>query len=219
MAKSFYNAFGRWHGSAGSKTFSVLFGNQVIKERQGKRKFTPNEAQAVAQARLTLLSQLASIFDPALQLGFAKRAQGRMFAANLFVKMNYCNVTGTAPDNVSIDPSKIVCADGNLTGVVFSSSIGTATPGTVTVTVSDVMADVYKSSPEDSIYVFVYCPDAQNGILSAAARRTDGATLSVRYPNSWSGLEVHVYGFVIGGARKTKGKASDSEYIGHAELG
>ena len=42
----------------------------------------------------------------------------------------------------------------------------------------------------------------------------DGATLTVRYPNSWSGLEVHVYGFVVA----PSGKASQSEYIGHAEL-
>jgi hypothetical protein len=108
---------------------------------------------------------------------------------------------------------------GNLPGVVFSSSIGTSTPGTLTVTVTDVMSGVMDASDEDNIYVFAYCPDAGNGVLSAPARRTDGATLSVRYPSSWSGLEVHVYGFVMGGIAKTMGVASNSEYVGHAELG
>ena len=56
---------------------------------------------------------------------------------------------------------------------------------------------------------------AASGVLSAPARRTDGATLSVRYPNSWSGLEVHVYGFVV----NSENRASRSEYVGHAELG
>ena len=221
MAKSFYNAFGRWRGSAGSKTFSVLFGNQVIKERQGKRKFTPNEAQAVAQARFALLVHMADAFEPALELGYARAARGRMFTRNMFTRENYGNVTGTTPDNVHIDPTKIRISKGNLPGVVFSSAIGTSTPGTVTVSVTDVNL-VGKATDEDNIYVLVYCPDALKygaGILSAPARRTEGATLSVRYPMSWSGLEVHVYGFVMGGGKKTKGKASESEYVGHAELG
>ena len=215
MAKSLVNPSTTWFGKAGDKVYSKLFGYQI--ERQYAKPSNPRtEKQQLVRARFNLLVQLATIFSTACNLGLKRSSyNSKMFPANKFVSLNYPNVTGTAPDNVSIDPSKIGCSDGNLTGVVFSSTIGTATPGTVTITVTDVQSDIGNASAEDSIYCFVYCPDAQNGILSAAARRTDGATLSVRYPNSWSGLEVHVYGFVI----NDEYRASRSEYIGHAELG
>lgn len=219
MAKAFYNALGKWSGKVGANVYSKLFGNQIIRERT--KGSNPNtEEQKMVRAKLAFVSQLGGVMDPAVSLGMKKAAKReRMFPQNLFSKENYGNLQGTAPDNLSIDPSKIVLSKGNMTGVVFSSSIGTSTPGTLTVSVADINAGIGKASNEDSIYAVVYCPDAKAAVLSAAARRTDGATLSVRYPTSWSGLEVHVYGFVVGGSRKYKGVASTSEYVGHAELG
>ena len=215
MAKSLVNPSTTWFGKAGDKVYTKLFGYQI--ERQYAKPSNPRtEKQQLTRARFNLLVQLATIFNAACSLGLKRVAyNSKMFPANKFVSLNYPNVNGTAPDNVSIDPSKVVCADGNLTGVVFSSSIGTATPGTITVSVTDINAGIGNSSAEDNIHCFVYCPDAQAGILSAAAKRVDGATLSVRYPSSWSGLEVHVYGFVV----NDENRASNSEYIGHAELG
>ena len=207
-------------GKLGPAVGSRWKGKMIYRAYQ---KFVHNpksEHQLLVRARFTLLAQLSAIFYQAAKLGFFDLGRQRQETeGNCFVSKNYPNVTGTAPDNVSIDPSKIDVSWGHLTGVVFSSSIGTSTPGTLTVTVTDVQDGIGDGSAEDNIYVFAYCPDAQNGILSAAARRTDGATLSVRYPSSWSGLEVHVYGFVVGGTAKTMGEASKSEYIGHAELG
>ncbi len=215
MAKSLVNPSTTWFGKAGDKVYTKLFGYQI--ERQYAKPSNPRtEKQQLTRARFNLLVQLATIFSTAANIGLKRVAyNGKMFPANKFVSLNYPNVTGTTPDNVSIDPTKIVTADGNLTGVVFSSTIGTSTPGTITMTVTDVNAGIGNASDEDNIYCFAYCPDAGNGVLSAPARRTDGATLSVRYPTSWSGLEVHVYGFVV----NSENRASRSEYVGHAELG
>ena len=217
MAKGQYSAQVIWQGRLGGFVYKKdAFGEQVISIYKGKPRDPKTEAQLLARAKFGLLTGIGNIFSPATVLGMKHYAAGKgMYPANVFVKKNYGNVQGTAADNVSIDPSKIVCSWGNLTGVVFSSSIGTSTPGTLTVSVTDINAGIGKASSEDSIYAFVYCPDAKAGVLSAAAKRTDGATLSVRYPNSWSGLEVHVYGFVYSAAHDW---ASPSEYIGHAEL-
>lgn len=221
MAKGQYSAQVIWQGRLGGFVYKKdAFGEQVISIYKGKPRDPKTESQQLTRSKLGLLSSLGHIFLPATRLGLKTYgAENKIFPSNAFFKLNYGNLTGTAPDNVSIDPSKIVCAWGNLTGVVFSSTIGTSTPGTLTVSVTDINAEVFDASSNDSIYCFVFCPDAKAGVLSAAAHRTDGATLSVRYPNSWSGLEVHVYGFVIGGSDETIGTASQSEYIGHAELG
>ncbi|MBO7100536.1 MAG: hypothetical protein J6V98_00770 [Bacteroidales bacterium] len=202
MAKGQYSAQVIWQGRLGGFVYKKdAFGEQVISIYKGKPRNPRTEAQQLVRAKFALMRSMGSIFSPATALGMKQYAASkRMYPDNCFMTKNYPNVTGTAADNVSIDPSKIICSWGNLTGVVFSSAIGTSTPGTVTVSVTDINAGIGKASSEDSIYAFVYCPDAKAGVLSAAAKRTDGATLSVRYPNSWSGLEVHVYGFVYSAA-------------------
>lgn len=219
MSKNFKGYMGDQIGKLGTAVGRRWKRKMIYSAYQGKVRNPKSESQQLVRARFTLLVQLSIVFHNALKLGFFNMGKQRQATeANCFVNMNYGNVTGSAPDNVSIDPSKITVSRGHLTGVVFSSTIGTSTPGTVTVTVTDINANIGQANSEDSIYCFVYCPDAQAGCLSAAAKRTDGATLSVRYPSSWSGLEVHVYGFVIGSTAETMGVASPSEYIGHAEL-
>ena len=220
MSKNCKGYMGDQIGKLGPAVGSRWKGKMIYRAYQKFVHDPKSEHQQLVRARFTLLTQLGRTFYQAAKLGFFDLARQRQETeGNCFVSKNYPNVTGTTPDNVSIDPTKIMVSLGNLPGVVFSSSIGTSTPGTLTVTVTDVMSGVMDASDEDNIYVFAYCPDAGNGVLSAPARRTDGATLSVRYPSSWSGLEVHVYGFVLGGIAKTMGVASNSEYVGHAELG
>lgn len=219
MGKSLNNPMMTWYGKVGANVFSKLFGQQIIREYA--KPSNPNtEKQQLVRARFLFMTKLGLVFDQSSLLALKSRANSNgMFPNNMFFSLNYKNITGSTPGAVSIDPSKIVVADGNLPGCVFSSTLSTATPGRVVITVTDVLATAPRASDEDNIYVVLYCPDADMAIMSAPARRTDGATLSVAYPASWSGLEVHAYGFVMGGLEKTNGKSSRSEYIGHAELG
>lgn len=205
-------------GKLGNSVGYTLYGKQMFRAYVGKDDIHNPQtvAQTVQRAKIKLLTVLSVVFRSAARLGFTDEARARgCSAVNYFVHMNYPSVTGTTYDNVNINPSHIVCAKGNVPGVTFSSSISTSTPGRVVMTVTDVNAEVEGASDEDNIYCFVYCPDAGTGILSAPARRTDGATLSVTYPAGWSGLEVHVYGFVV----NPENASSNSEYVGHAEIG
>lgn len=205
-------------GKLGNSVGYTLYGQQMFRAYVGKGEVTnPKSAAQVAQrAKIAFLTELSIVFRAAARVGFADEARARgCSAVNYFVHLNYPNVTGSTPDDVSIDTSSIVCAKGNVPPVMFSSSIGTATPGGITMSVIDINTGVEGASDEDNIYCFAYCPDAGTGILSAPARRTDGATITIRYPSSWSGLEVHVYGFVAG----VDNASSNSEYIGHVELG
>ncbi len=205
-------------GKLGNSVGYTLYGQQMFRAYVGKGEVSnpKSAAQMLQRAKIALLTGMSVVFRGAARLGFTDEARARgCSAVNYFVHMNYPSVSGTTYDNVSLDPSRVVCAKGNVPGVTFSSSIGTTTPGRILMTVTDVNAGVEGASDEDNIYCFVYCPDAGAGVLSAPARRTDGATLSVAYPAGWSGLEVHVYGFVV----KPEDASSNSEYVGHTELG
>lgn len=215
-------------GKLGNSVGYTLYGQQMFRAYVGKGEVkNPRTISQVTQrAKISLLTNLSVIFRNAARLGFGDEAQNRgCSAVNFFVHKNYPKVTGTTADNVNIDPTKIVVAQGSVPSVVFSSTIGTSTPGALTFTVTDVQSQVDGASDEDMIYVFVYSPDADGGILSLPATRAQGASITVRYPESWSGLEVHAYAWVnrgpfTAGARQAEviHASSDSEYLGHVDL-
>lgn len=205
-------------GKLGNSVGYTLYGQQMFRAYVGKGEVSnpKSTAQMLQRAKITLLTGMSVVFRSAARLGFTDEARARgCSAVNFFVHMNYPGVTGTTYDNVHLDPTRIICAKGNVPSVVFNSTISTSTPGAITMTVSDVNAQVDGASDEDNIYCFAYCPDAGTGILSAPASRTDGASIIIRYPTGWSGLEVHVYGFVV----NLENASSNSAYIGHTELG
>lgn len=205
-------------GKLGNSVGYTLYGQQMFRAYVGKGEVTnpKSAAQVMQRAKIAFLTGLSIVFRAAARVGFTDEARARgCSAVNYFVHMNYPIVTGSSPSDVSIDSSRIICAKGNVPPVMFSSTIGTSTPGAVTMTVTATNIEVDGASADDNIYCFVYCPDAGTGVLSVPSRRTDGATITVRYPATWSGLEVHVYGFVAG----VNNASSNSEYIGHVELG
>ena len=68
------------------------------------------------------------------------------------------------------------------------------------------------ASGDEEVYVYAYCPEMEEGVLSAAAwRRMGNVTLSL--PERWQGKEVHFYGFAV----NYEGEASATVYIGSLE--
>jgi hypothetical protein len=69
------------------------------------------------------------------------------------------------------------------------------------------------ASGDDEVYVYAYCPEMEEGALSAAAwRRMGRVTLAL--PERWQGKEVHFYGFAV----NYEGEASATVYIGAMEM-
>lgn len=205
-------------GKLGNSVGYTLYGQQMFRAYVGKGEVSnpKSEAQVLQRAKIKLLTELSIRFRGAARLGFSDEARNRgCSAVNFFVHRNYPEVQGTSAESVSINPAKIVCAQGNVPGVVFSSTIGVTTPGVINLTITDINAEVEGASTEDLIYGVAYCPDAGACVLSAGVHRTSDAVLTIRVPQSWSGLEVHVYGFVTNPEKAS----SNSDYIGHAELG
>ena len=64
-------------------------------------------------------------------------------------------------------------------------------------------------SGDDEVYVYAYCPEMEEGVLSASAWRRSGS-VQLTLPERWQGKAVHFYGFAV----DDKGAASATAYIG-----
>ncbi len=69
-----------------------------------------------------------------------------------------------------------------------------------------------KACGDDEVYVYAYCPEAAEGVLSAPAWRR-GGSVRLTLPERWQGKEVHFYGFAV----DLDGEASETVYIGVME--
>ena len=68
-------------------------------------------------------------------------------------------------------------------------------------------------SGDDKVYVYAYCPEMEEGVLSASAWRRSGR-VQLTLPERWQGKAVHLYGFAV----DEKGQASATVYIGVMEM-
>ena len=70
-------------------------------------------------------------------------------------------------------------------------------------------AEGEKASGDDEVYLYAYCPEMEQGVLSAPAYRRMGS-VQLALPERWQGKEVHFYGFAV----DYEGNASATVYIG-----
>lgn len=70
-----------------------------------------------------------------------------------------------------------------------------------------------RASSDDKVYVFAYSADHRQGLLVLPSERRN-KNITFRLPESWSGDEVHLYGFVV----DRDGRPSNSTYIGAGRL-
>ena len=67
-------------------------------------------------------------------------------------------------------------------------------------------------SGDDEVYVYAYCPEVKEGVLSASAWRRSGC-VQLTLPERWQGKTVHFYGFAV----DFEGNASGTVYIGQLQ--
>lgn len=70
-------------------------------------------------------------------------------------------------------------------------------------------AEGERASGDDEVYLYAYCPEMEQGVLSAPAYRRMGS-VQLTLPERWQGKEVHLYGFAV----DYEGNASATVYIG-----
>lgn len=219
------NAFGGYMGDQiGKLGTAVGFkwkGKQVYRAYQGTVR-NPNTArQKLARAKFLLLADLAVQFYSATVKGFYASANSKKITqGNRFFQMNYNKISGSTPESLEISIPELTLSEGPVPTVTVGPALDVTTPGQVGVTISDGNSDAMYASNDDEIYAFAYCPSAKRGKISAAATRSDNSVRVTGLPAAWSGLEVYVFLFVIGGPTSHyRGKSSVTLYCGTDELG
>lgn len=189
-----------------------------------KNVFNPNtEKQKLQRMKFKALSQLAHNFACGAIFGFRTAAKGtNLSPRNLFQKTNWPMIEATALDSMHIDYSGMLVAKGALSNVNFESA-NFDTPGKVRVTFAEFGSPCQRTA-NDRVFVYVFCPDAKQGILSGEVKLNEGS-VTIDVPSLWMGLRVHVYGFVRNQGAAVEefgipaGECSVSQYVGQGEIG
>ena len=176
-------------------------------------KSTYSEAQLLVQTRFGAIGKLALVFLSAITGGFYKvAARKKMTASNIFIKKNWEMTHSTVPGIATIDYPELIISQGELHNVDFGTP-SFDNPLEVEVTYSTVSS---LDDSNDKVYIVAYSPDANEGLLSEGAKRSDGS-ISLTVPSHWNGLKVHVWGMTQ--SAKDKKAYSDSSYIGTGNIG
>ena len=177
----------------------------------------PTEKQLIIQSRMRVINGLSSCARNVLRMGLKVKAkQLKCSVCNAFVKLNWDNVRSNMPGVTTVNYPELILAVGSVPNVRFSSPQFDE-PLTVQVTFTG-NVDQINADATDKVYMYAYCPDTGEGLLSQEVSRS-ASTITITVPTNWNGMKVHVWGFVIGGENGLTGEPSDSVYIGTGNIG
>lgn len=221
MSKNFKGYMGDQIGKLGTAVGRRWKRKMVYSAYQGKVKNPRTWDQRVIRARFTKLMSLEASFLPALQKGLKVLADRRQNTeGNNFVMMNWDAVTASTPEEVTVNYAALQVSSGRLPQVNFHSP-DFETEGQVSVDF-DAVAGVTNSGSDDKVYLFVYQPDTEQSILSMPVKRSE-RSITVAVPSEWSGMRVHLYGFLVGAtdfeSTNTFGMVSPTTYVGTGDIG
>ena len=218
MGKVFGAVLGKNRGKIGQVCYRVTKGQQfngampvVNPHRQRTSKELDN------QERFSLLGKLGGGFRIMSEIGL-KPLMDKAYenAVSVFVTLNKSAVSVMGGE-AEADFGMIKIAHGTTAKCNFGNP-SFAEPLKVTVTFSTA-SDRPNANAQDKVYVCAYQPDTNELMYTAepVLRYVGTATLNV--PSAWTGLTVHVYGFVVGDGkdinnRDITGIPSESTYIG-----
>lgn len=229
MAKTFGAVLGKQSGTIGQIVGRITNGKQFYAARpavKGERPLTPKEVDA--RLKFKLLTALSMGMAPALHIGLGrfKNIEPYVSPRAYFSRINK-DVVAVSGGTSEIDYGQIEVARGPIPEVGFGTC-DFEEPLTVKVPFT-ANTDIPGASANDEVYIYVYEPESNRGVLSHAAQRSD-ASVEVALPSTWSGLTVHVYGFVhtmateqtlIAGLGYNPGEkaCSNSAYVGTGNVG
>lgn len=212
MSKNFKGYLGDQIGKLGTAVGRKWKNKMVYSAYQGKVRNPKTENQCIIRARFSRLSMLAASFLDATEIGLKASAKHYDYTeSDHFMKRNWDAVTATDPEVLTVDYGALVVSEGRTPWVEFHEP-DFSDEASVSVTF-DPGNKVPKASANDQVYLFVYQPDTDMGVLSLPVSRSTGS-VSVAVPSLWSGMTVHLYGFAVGAGDSTKGKTSPSTYVG-----
>ncbi len=207
MAKQHYGINDGYRGTVGTVIGYQWRGKWCLRSRPRFVRNPRTPKQMAARGIFSSASRLASRMHSVLRLGMRGEAMKmHRTECNHFMSLN-APYFSLVDSQLQVDYENLLVAVGPVAPVGF----GTPTSDAALITIPFERNPLHlSSSSDDEVYLYAWCPELQQGILSIPAyRRQRQVTISL--PDNWVGLEVHLYGFVTDYA----GRASDSTYIGY----
>lgn len=219
MAKSRLGVMDAFIGKLGIVVGSIWKGIGVMRA-YNKFPSNPNtDDQKLVRARFALLGKLAGSVYSAIKLGLKEYADSiPSTQSGEFVRINYGAISGSDPEALTVSYDELKLSKGNLPSVGFGTPSFTD-PLEVNVPISNSNLEAQGANANDNVYVAIYCPDMEQGVLSSGTAKRSDNGVAVSVPASWQGMKVHVYGFVMA-ARSTGNpyKASATDYCGFGNI-
>lgn len=223
MSKNVKGVLGEQYGKVGPVVARKFREENVYSAYQKNVANPRTKAQERHRHRFKVMSELAHNVACGAIFGFRTAAKGtNLSPRNMFQKTNWPMVTVAGTSTVNIDYTRLVVAKGGLSNV-HPDVPDFTTPLKVVVDFSET-GKACQRTVNDKVYVYVYCPDAKDGVLSAPGDISEGS-ISVDVPNYWTGMKVHVWIFCRNeGAEVPEfgiqaGECSPSFYAGTGDIG
>ena len=195
MSKNSGGYMGIQIGKLGPAVGSMWKGRNVYRSYNPFVKNPRTPEQQLQRAKFSILTNLARVFSPASNYGFAYKAKAEgMTQRNIFIKLNKDALTYNDPDFV-INYADIRCADGPVTPATFGTP--TFADGKITVPVTSTMEGVGLALDNDRIALLAVLPN--NGVsLFAEVDRAGATQLEIEVPAAYLSDEnptAELYGF------------------------
>lgn len=211
MAIYYPGPLGPYSGKVGDVVGYSWKNRYCVRAYQPKINYPNTELQQKQRDWFISMVRFASQATTALKLGLHQASlHARMTEGNYFVlhnKQHFHRDNGI----MSVDYKHLCIATGPAADVYFKAP-HFEPDETVTVEFEKNSMSL-RASGDDKVYVYIYTPSLGKGILSAPVARK-AKRLQMRLPETWAGLEVHLYGFVV----DKEGRPSDSTYIGPGKV-
>lgn len=215
MSKNFKGYMGDQIGKLGTAVGRRWKRKMVYAAYQGHVRDPRTVEQMLVRGRFKVLAQLTNEMDQVLVPGLKGHADSRQWTErNSFMRINQDAVTGSTVQTLAVNYEALRVSMGGLTGVDFGTA-DFSQQNEVTVPIEDSRAGS-RAPSTDKVWLAAYCPEMHGlAVSEGTATRADGA-VTVKVPHKWSGMKVHLYGFVQGSADKTR--VSRSTYIGFGNI-
>ncbi len=212
MAKQVEGYLGGFRGKLGPAVGYVWNGVWCVRSRPGQVRNPRTEAQQQHRELFKQEVQLAAAMRQAVVKGLGAVARPlHMTPQNLFVKANQ-PAFALDEGQLAVDYPRLVLSAGPVAPVGFGSPV--TTEGNVLNIDFEKNPQHMRADAFDSVYLYVFCPAANEGYLTAPVYRKD-RHISVVLPDCYIGNEVYLYGFV----QDEQGRSSETLYIGSGILG
>ena len=192
MSKNTQGYLGPQIGKLGPAVGFLWKGRNIYRSHNPFVRNPKTPAQVEARAKFKLLAQTARLLSPAINLGYAYKADAeRNTTRALFTRENY-HLLSYDQGQPDIDMTLLSLADGPLTPVAFGTP--SISDLTLTVPIANSYSGIGCALDSDRVHLLVANRTKDMAILVSAAR-TD-TQLQASLPDTFSGTQVELYGFV-----------------------